>query len=89
MLFPGCKMVHFKMETFVSIMNINIMYVMSCYTCMLRYSRRRRMELICISLSVVTGTFTVGVDLSNISRYYKYLLLLLSLSVKQNEKTVS
>jgi len=67
MLFPGCKMVHFKMETFVAVMNINVMYVMLCYTSTLRYSHRRRMELIYISLSGVTGTFTVGVDLCNIS----------------------
>jgi len=60
-------MVHFKMETFVAIMNINVMNVMLCYTSMLRYSHRRRMELIYISLSRVTGTFTVGVDLCNIS----------------------
>ena len=55
------------METFVAIMNINVMNVMLCYTSMLRYSHRRRMELIYISLSRVTGTFTVGVDLCNIS----------------------
>jgi len=66
MLFPGCKMVHFKMETFVAVMNI-VMYVMLCYTSTLRYSHHRRMELIYISLSGVTGTFTVGVDLCNIS----------------------
>jgi hypothetical protein len=71
------------METFVAIMNINVMYVMLCYTSMLRYTYRRRMELIYISLSGVTGTFTVGVDLCNISWYYKFLLLLLSLSVQQ------
>jgi len=55
------------METFVAIMNINVMYVMLCYTSMLRCTNRRRMELIYISLSGVTGTFTVGVDLCNIS----------------------
>ena len=77
------------METFVAIMNINVMYVMFCYTSMLRYTHRRRMELIYISLSGVTGTFTLGVDLCNISWYYKFPLLLLSLSVQQNEKTVS
>jgi hypothetical protein len=67
MLFPGSKMVHFKMEMFVAIMNINVIYVMLCYTSMLRYSHRRRTEIIYISLSGVTGTFTVGVDLCNIS----------------------
>jgi len=67
MLFHGCKMVHFKMETFVAIMNINVTYIMLCYTSILRYSHRRRMELIYISLSGVTGTFTVGVYLCNIS----------------------